>query len=134
MQRPGQVSGIKEDSSPLNSGNPRIERKLVPHFHLSPREMASFLGKAYMSSWCQLSQSRYNGISCLGMRGPERTTLSFPWLQRGMEELLKFSHLIPNGMSKLACRARTTGLQRRSLARTDGDWVKKPSYLSGLPA
>lgn len=41
------------------------------------------------------------------MRGSERNTLSFPWLQSGMEELLKFPHLTPSERSKLTCSERT---------------------------
>lgn len=84
-----------------------------------------------MSSRCQLSQSRYNGMRCLGMRGSERTTSSFARNQRGKEELQKFPHLSPSGVLKLACRERTTRPAKSSLDSVDGDWLKKPSHLSG---
>lgn len=58
-----------ESRAPLNFGDLTIERKLVPHSHVSFRELVCFMGKAYMSSWYQLSQSRSNGRRCLGMRG-----------------------------------------------------------------
>ena len=105
----------------------------MPHSHVSPREMMSFVGKASMSSWHPSPRAEMTVCGWyLGLRGSGRNTLSFPCSE-------VWGRNSPRILFEVKCQSQlagkeVVGLQRCSSDGTSGDEERKPPCLSRVPA